>query len=128
METKQSGVGSLKVGNYVLIDDVACVIKDIKVSKGRHGHAKSKVEATSLIDHTKKIIVKPNHDRITVPIIEKKTAQVLSIQGDTANVMDMETYETFDLKIPEELKDQVVAGGQVIYWKMMNYKILKQAK
>jgi len=40
--------------------------------------------------------------------IEKKTAQVLSIQGNTANVMDSETYETFDLEIPEELKGQVV--------------------
>jgi len=128
METKQSVVGSLKVGNYVLIDDVACVIRDIKISKGRHGHAKSRIEATSLIDGTKKIIVKPNHDRITVPIIEKKTAQVLSIQGNVANVMDMETYETFDLKIPENLKNEVAEGKQVSYWIILGSKVMKQVK
>lgn len=128
METKQSIVGSLRVGNYVIIDDVACVVRDIKISKGKHGHAKSRIEATSLVDNQKRIIVKPTHDRITVPIIEKKIAQVLSIQGDVANVMDMETYETFDLKVPENLKGEVAEGKQVSYWTILGSKVMKQVK
>jgi len=53
----------------------------------------------------KKIALFSGSDNVEVPIIEKKTAQVLSIHGDLANVMEMTTFETMDLKIPEELKN-----------------------
>jgi translation initiation factor 5A len=129
METKLVTVGSLKKGSYVLIDGIASTVRDIQVSKpGKHGHAKSRIEAIGIINNEKKIIVKPSHDNIEVPIIEKKIAQVLSISGDTANVMDTETYETFDVKIPEEFKDQIEEGKQVSYWIISNNKIIKQIR
>ena len=53
---------------------------------------------------------------------------MLSVSNDTANVMDMETYETFDLKIPEDLKGKVKDGVQVLYWTILNDKVLKQIK
>jgi translation initiation factor 5A len=61
-----------------------------------------------------------------VPIIGKKNAQVLSVNGNNANVMDMETYETYDLVIPEELKDQVSEGCIVLYWQILNDRVVKQ--
>ncbi|MCH8329470.1 MAG: translation initiation factor IF-5A, partial [Nanoarchaeota archaeon] len=84
--------------------------------------------AVGIVDEKKRIVVMPGHDNVEVPIIEKKSAQVLSIQGDTANVMDSETYETFDLKIPEELKDEVVEGVNVMYWVILDDKVMKQVK
>lgn len=124
-----TSVGSLQRGNYVVIDGVACRVTNTQTSRpGKHGHAKVRLEAVGLIDEKKKIIVAPGHDNIDVPIIEKKTAQVLSIQGDAVNVMDSETYETFDLKIPEELKGQVVEGCNVLYWIILNDKVMKQVK
>lgn len=42
--------------------------------------------------------------------------------------MDMESYETFDLKIPDELKDQVKEGIQVLYWIILDQKIMKQVR
>ncbi|WP_457612407.1 translation initiation factor IF-5A, partial [Methanocaldococcus sp.] len=42
--TKQVNVGSLKVGQYVMIDGIPCEIVDISVSKpGKHGGAKARV-------------------------------------------------------------------------------------
>ena len=70
----------------------------------------------------------PGHDNVEVPIIEKKSAQVLSITENKANVMDAETFETFDLEIPEELKGQVIEGVSVMYWVIMNDKVMKQIK
>ena len=129
MTTKQVTASSLKKGNTVVFDGKCCVIKDIQTGKsGKHGHAKSRIEAVSILDDTKIIKVMPGGDKVEVPIIEKKTAQVLSIKGDMANVMDMESYETFDLKIPEELKDKVKDGIQVIYWIMLDQKIIMQIK
>ncbi len=129
MTTKLVDVGSLKVGGYVIIDGIACKVTSIQVSRpGKHGHAKSRIEAVGLIESQKKIIVKPSHDKISVPIIEKKSAQVLSVSGGTANVMDSESYEIFDLEIPEELKDQVKENAQVLYWVILDNKIMKQVK
>lgn len=129
MTTKMSSVGSLQKGNYVIIDGVACKVADTQTSRpGKHGHAKVRMSAVGLIDGKKRVMVMPGHDNIEVPIVEKKTAQVLSITGDTANVMDSETYETFDLKIPEELKGQVVEGCNVLYWIILSDKVMKQVK
>ena len=122
-------VSSLKVGSYVVIDGEACKVASLGVSRpGKHGHAKVRIVAVGLIDGKKRDIVMPGHDNIETPIVEKKTAQVLSITGDSANVMDSETYETFDLKIPEELKEEVVEGCSVLYWVILNQKIMKQVK
>jgi translation initiation factor 5A len=129
MATKQVHATGLKVGGCVIFDGVACKISNIQVSRpGKHGHAKCRIEAVGLVDGRKTIKVVPGHDNVEVPIIEKKTAQVLSVHGDSANVMDMESYETFDIKIPSELKDQVVEGAQVLYWIIMNDKVMKQVK
>ena len=129
MDIKQEGVGSLKKGRYVIFDGVACVIKDIQTSKtGKHGHAKVRLEAVGLIDGKKRIIVSPGHDHVEVPIIEKKIAQVLSISGKSANVMDNESYETFDLEIPEELKEKVVEGISVLYWDIVGDKVMKDIR
>jgi|TARA_B100002003_G_scaffold247085_1_gene277948 translation initiation factor 5A len=129
MATKMSSVGSLQKGSYVVIEGAACKVSDTQVSRpGKHGHAKVRMTAVGLVDDKKRIVVMPGHDNVEVPIVEKKTAQVLSIQGNTTNVMDSETYETFDLEIPEELKGEVVEGANVLYWIILNDKVLKQVK
>lgn len=128
-EKKLVTVGTLKEGNLVILDDQACKIVDVKVSKpGKHGHAKVNLTAVGLLDSKKRNVVMPGHDNIEVPIIDKRSAQVLSITGDVANVMDAETFETFDLKIPEELKGACVEGCNVLYWIIMNERIMKQIK
>lgn len=129
MATKNVSAGSLQKGNYVIIEGAACRVMDVQISRpGKHGHAKVRMSVIGLIDGKKRVAVMPGHDNVEVPIIEKKGAQVLSIQDDIANVMDSETYETFDLKIPEELKGQVVEGCSVLYWQILNDKVMKQIK
>ena len=123
------GINELKVGRFIIIDDIACKVVDMQTSRpGKHGHAKCRLTAVGLTDNQKRIIVKPGHDKVEVPIIEKKDAQVLSVQGDMVSVMDMETYDTFDLKVPDELKDRVKEGIQIIYWIILGEKVLKQIK
>lgn len=129
MTTKMTSIGSLQKGNYIVVEGVACKVFSTQTSRpGKHGHAKVRMEAVGLIDGKKRVVVAPGHDNVEVPIVEKKNAQILSIQGDTANVMDSETYETFDLKIPEELNGSVVEGGNVLYWIILEDKVMKQVK
>ena len=40
--------------------------------------------------------------------------------------MDLKTFETFDLEIPEELKGDVKEGVNIIYWIILNDKVMKQ--
>jgi translation initiation factor 5A len=128
-ETKPVSVGSLKVGSNVVIEGVACRVVSIQISRpGKHGHAKSRVEAVGLFDDKKRVIVMPGHDNIDTPVIEKKNAQVLSITGDMANVMDSESYETFDLKIPDDLKNDIKDGSSVLYWIVLDDRVMKQVK
>jgi len=129
MDRKVTTVGSLKEGNYIILDGEACVVKSIQLSKtGKHGSMKCRLEAITLIDNKKKVQVFPSSDKIEVPIIEKKEAQVLNIHDDRANVMDLGTYETFDIKIPEDLKEQVTEGRQVVYWIILSEKVIRQVK
>lgn len=128
-DTKQDSVGNLQKGSYIVIDGVACRVADTQTSRpGKHGHAKVRLQAIGLIDGKKRDVVMPGHDKVEVPIIEKKTAQVLSIKGNMANLMDAETYETFDLEIPEDLKGQVVEGCQILYWEILDSRVMKQLK
>ena len=127
--TKRTTAGSLKQGSSVVFDRIACTIKRVDKGKtGKHGSAKCKIEAIGMINGEKIIKVMPASDKVEVPIIDKKNAQVLSIQGDMANVMDMASYETFDIKIPEDLKGQIIEGSQVIYWVILGEKVIRQVK
>jgi translation initiation factor 5A len=128
-DKKLVSVGSLKKGDTIIIDGAACKITDTTTSRpGKHGHAKINMMAVGLLDGKKRNLVMPGHDKVEAPIIEKKNAQVLSISGNIANVMEMETYETFDLEIPEELKSEVKEGSEVLYWGLMGIKVMKQVK
>ncbi len=129
MSTKIVGAGTIKEGSYVIVEGVACRVSSAETSKsGKHGHAKVRMVAIGLLDDKKREIVMPAHDNIEVPLIEKKSAQVLSVSGDMANVMDEETFETFDLQIPDELKTSVVANCKVLYWTILGKKVMKQLK
>src|SRR3989338_841586 len=129
VEIKQIPATSLKPGRYVIIDGIACRVNKIDTSKpGKHGHAKCRVEAVGIIRGEKKVVVLPGHEKVDSPVIEKKSAQVLSVHEDNANVMDEESFETFDLKIPDELKDKIEAGIKIIYWIVLDEKVLMETK
>ncbi|PIN75183.1 translation initiation factor IF-5A [Candidatus Woesearchaeota archaeon CG10_big_fil_rev_8_21_14_0_10_36_11] len=128
-ETKLVSVGDLKKGDTIIIDGAPCKITDTSTSRpGKHGHAKVNMMAVGLLDGKKRQLVMPGHDKVETPIIEKKSAQILSVSGTTANVMDMETYETFDMDIPEDMREQVKEGIEVLYWALMGVKVMKQVK
>ncbi|WP_174590054.1 translation initiation factor IF-5A [Methanocella conradii] len=113
---QQTEIKTLKEGKFVIIDDEPCTIVSVQHSKpGKHGAAKARIDAIGLFDGQKRSIVQPVDAKVYVPIVERKTAQVLAIAGDVAQLMDTADYSTFELKIPEELKDKVKQGEEVAY-------------
>ncbi|MCD6468255.1 MAG: translation initiation factor IF-5A [Thermoplasmata archaeon] len=109
-------VRELKVNRYVIIDDEPCKIVSITTSKpGKHGEAKARIEAIGVFDGQKRSIVHPVKHKVQVPLIDKRSAQVISVMGDTVQLMDMETYDTFEMPIPEEFKGKLETGKEIQY-------------
>ena len=117
---EQVDVKELKEGRYVIIDDEPCVIKSISKSKpGKHGSAKARIEAIGIFDNQKRSIISSVSAKTFIPLVERKTAQVLSITDGIAQLMNMDDYSTFELKIPEEYRDRVKEGEEITYMTSM---------
>jgi len=96
---------TLKEGRYVLIDEEPCTIVNITTSKpGKHGAAKARIEGIGVFDSQKRTAVQPVTAKLYVPVIERRSGQVLSVSGDMAQIMDMGDYSTVEIEIPGELK------------------------
>jgi len=63
-----------------------------------------------------------------VPILTKKKAQVVSITGNKAQIMDLGDYSVFELDIPEERKEKIIAGEEIDYFEICDIKTLKELK
>jgi len=114
-------------GSIILVDGHACTVRSNDISKtGRHGHAKCRIEAIGIIDGKKRVFISGGHDRLEVPMIDKNKAQVLNVMGDKASIMDLESYETIEVPIIEELKGEIKGEDQVEYWDIEGEKIIKR--
>lgn len=129
-DIKLQHASGLKSGSYLLIDGEPCIVKDTQTSRpGKHGHAKVRIKAMNIITGSNKEVVKPGHDSVEVPLIYKKNAQILSIDGTTIEMMDMESFENViaDMNLADdEVKDKLEAGQTVLFWQVVGKIIVKQ--
>jgi translation initiation factor 5A len=129
--SKPADVGSLRVGGYVIVDGEPCRVSSLTKSKpGKHGAAKARVVAISVFDDSKKTFVKPVDAQIEVPLIEKKTGQVLALLPNAVQIMDLENYEVFEAAYPddEELKEKLASGVEVEYWRILGRTKIMRTK
>lgn len=129
MEKLFSSAKELKEGKYILIDDIPCRVVSIEKSKpGKHGAAKMRVTAIGVFDGQKKQWLGPSDQDVEVPIIERSNAQIVSVSGTTAQLMDMQTYETFEVSIPEEMQKDAEPGKEVEMLVAMGRKAIQRIK
>jgi translation initiation factor 5A len=118
MSWKQVEVRELREGGYVNDGEEPCKILSIETSKpGKHGAAKARIEAMGLFDGNKRSILTTVTAKVQVPMIDKRTAQIINIIAgrNEVNLMDMESYEQFDCPFDEELRDQLEPGKEIQY-------------
>ncbi len=114
----------MRPGKFILIDGVPCRVVDLEMSApGKHGSAKVRITAIGIFDSQKKTLLKPGDSDVEVPIINKKKAQVVSISGSMAQLMDLENYETYELRIPDDVKS-VAPGAEVEVLESMGRKAI----
>ena len=126
--SKPSDLGSLKIGSYILLPvsdqptGEPCRIVEYDTSKpGKHGAAKARIVGVGIFDDQKRPHVGPVSMQVHVPLIDKRTGQIISIIGETVQTMDSETFETIDVTlVDDEVKDKLENGQNVEYWKVMD--------
>ncbi len=109
----------LKTGSFVIIDGEPCVVLDLSKSKpGKHGSAKVRVDAKGVFDGVRRSKIFRADESVEVPIIDKRTAQVVNVMPDSIQLMDMESYEIFEIEPPEdeEIRAKLAPGKEVEYW------------
>jgi translation initiation factor 5A len=117
---EQTEIGKIKEGRYVVIDDEPCRVLGIATSKpGKHGAAKARIDAVGLFDGVKRSIVQPVSAKAYIPVVERKSGQVISIAGNTAQLMDMKDFTNFEIPIPEDRKTIVEVGKEIVYIESM---------
>ena len=127
MSKTYATLGELKTGNFIIIDGEPCKIVEMSRAKtGKHGSAKAHVVAIGLFTGNKKTLVAPVDQRVEVPIIEKRIGQVIADMGDSVQIMDLETFETFEVDKPEDpdLASKLKSGVEVEYWVILGRRII----
>ena len=116
-----------RVGTSILLEGEPYTIKKIDISKtGKHGHSKCRIEAVGIINNQKKVFVIPGHNRLEIPMIDKRKGQVLSKGENTVSIMDLESFETLDIPCSEEIKSTLEVNDNVEYWDIEGKKIVKR--
>lgn len=120
--SKPVDVGTLKKGSYVIVGNEPSRIVDLTKSKpGKHGAAKARVVTIGVFDGVKRSFVKPVSAKVNMPMIEKKTGQIIATLQTTIQIMDLETYEIFETAFPEDekLRSHIKEGVEVEYWSIL---------
>jgi translation initiation factor 5A len=120
--SKPMDLGSLKVGSYIVIDNEPCRIVSYDHSKpGKHGSAKARVSAIGVFDGSKHGLVSPVSANVEVPLINKRSGQIVSISGSALQIMDLETFEVFETSaVEDEIRDKITQGKEIEYWKVLD--------
>ena len=105
MVKMQKEIRDIQKGSYLIMDDAPCEIIAYSTAKpGKHGSAKARIEGKGVFDNKKRSMSQPGAAKIWVPVIERSQGQVINLEGNNvAQIMDLNSYESFSLEIPGEL-------------------------
>lgn len=131
MAIEYAELGDLKEGSYVVIDGEPCRVVEVSKAKtGKHGSAKVHIVAVGLFTSSRKTLVGPSDQRVEIPIINKRYAQVIAVLGDRVQIMDTETFETFEVDMPKDdaIRSKLAPGVEVEYWEALGRRFIYRVR
>lgn len=121
-----------------MVEEEPCIIKSTERSKsGKHGHAKVRVVCVGMFDNNKRSLTIPSGHMVDIPEIIKGNAQINFIEDTSINIMNLESYESFDVDWPQDddLKNKLkeiqadpskISATQVEYWQLAGRTLINR--
>jgi translation initiation factor 5A len=119
----------IKEGKFVVIEGDPCKVTSIQKSKpGKHGAAKMRVEGVSLFTGSKKSLLKSVDGQCEIPVLIRRKAQVVANMGSNKlQLMDLETFETYEMDVePEHANLQ--SGQEIEIQDVMGKKMITHVR
>ena len=138
MSIRRTEIQKLKAGQYIMVEEEPCQIKSTERSKsGKHGHAKVRVVCIGMFDNNKRSLTIPSGHMVEVPEIIKGNAQINFIEDTLINIMDLESYESFDVLWPSDEESisklkglqkepTKLSSAQVEYWQIAGKTLINR--
>ena len=82
---------------------------------GTHSHSKTKLHVKNLFGGGEKVLVFGHQDPVELVDIFKKGASVISKLKEKVQIMDGQSYETFDAELSKELFEELNEGDNVTF-------------
>lgn len=104
-------------GTYIEYEDKPYYVhKAQSMVVSRHSHTRVKLDLISVLDRDKRSITVAPHDKLKDIEIIRRHGQFITHSGkNLGQIMSMDTYETFDAEIPDEIASQISEGDEVTY-------------
>jgi len=104
----------LKKGDYFLHRGEPYLVRRNEiVTVGTHCHKKNKVDAVALFSGRQELLTEHPGNKAELLDIKRKSAQVISKGGNTMQLMDTISFETFDAEAKQDM--ELSEGDTVIY-------------
>ena len=118
-QTFPAQAGSLKKGDYIVIDGHPCKIMELTTAKtGKHGHAKASITAIDIFTGKKLEESAPTSHNVECPNVVKTEYEVVSIDdnGFVTFITEEGEYRE-DLKLPSDSDNDWVKPLRELYAK-----------
>ncbi len=129
--SRPADLGSLKEGSYIVIDGEPCKVVEVEKSKpGKHGSAKVRLTGISIFTGSKKSVIGTVDTHIEIPMIDKRSAQVISTTPTSVQLMDLQSFEVTESPNPTEpeLQGKLQAGSEVEVWAVLGKNKIMRVK
>ncbi|MFH1181564.1 MAG: hypothetical protein V1702_01265 [Candidatus Woesearchaeota archaeon] len=121
------GVKELDKGKCIINrGEPAKVLKRENVTAGTHMHTKVKLTVQGLFSGRTEVLTLTSHEMMEDVEIINKRGQVLS--KNPLQIMDLVTYETFDIDALPELKGELNEGDNVAFIEFQGKKVVMEKR
>ena len=109
-------ISKLGKGRCIILNEKPYRIRDIRnVVISKHSHTRTKITLEDVFTGEKIEKTLPPHENVREVDIPRKRGQLIAKLGDTAHIMDLVSFETFDAVINEELLNELTEGDEVTF-------------
>jgi translation initiation factor 5A len=104
------------------------VLRKGVISVGTHSHTKLSFTVCDLSGKREKEMILAHNDKVDMVDIMKKKASVIAKSGNSIQIMDAQTYETYDALCEPDILETLNEGDEIIFIEYKGVHVLGKKK